>query len=149
MRQQCCPVYCAMLRCFVLPANRLRVYSLATVAPKIKGADSCLRPCLYNTKSSDYFNRDRRRKALDEIAAALGITSRPIKSKALSIYYYCVYYNNIYSCIYASASYCSAAIIILIHAASYCSAAALMHDTTCVDNRGIMSILVRIQNILL
>ena len=34
----------------------------------------------YNTKSSDYFNRDRRRKALDEIGAALGITGRPIKS---------------------------------------------------------------------
>ena len=34
------------------------------------------RPCLYNTKSKDYFNRDRKKKALDEIAAVLDITGK-------------------------------------------------------------------------
>ena len=32
------------------------------------------RPCLYNTKSPNYFNRDRRNKALDEISKTLGTT---------------------------------------------------------------------------
>jgi len=32
------------------------------------------RPCLYNTKSKDYHNRDRRKKAFDEIAATLEVT---------------------------------------------------------------------------
>lgn len=34
------------------------------------------RPCLYNTKAKDYFNRDKKKKALDEIAAVLGATSK-------------------------------------------------------------------------
>ena len=29
------------------------------------------RPCLYNTKHQEYFNREKRRKALSEIAAAM------------------------------------------------------------------------------
>ena len=33
------------------------------------------RPCLYNTKLRDYFNQDKK-KALDEIAAVLGITGK-------------------------------------------------------------------------
>ena len=32
------------------------------------------RPCLYNTKAKDYFNRDLRRKSLEEIANILGKT---------------------------------------------------------------------------
>ena len=32
------------------------------------------RPCLYNTKSPNYFNRDRKNKALDEISKTLGTT---------------------------------------------------------------------------
>ena len=33
------------------------------------------RPCLYNTKLRDYFNRDKK-KAVDEIAAVPGITGK-------------------------------------------------------------------------
>ena len=43
------------------------------------------RPCLYNTKLKDYFNRDKKKKALDEIAAALGATGK------LYFYFYVVY----------------------------------------------------------
>ena len=32
------------------------------------------RPCLYNTKLKEYFDRDARRKAHEEIATALGVT---------------------------------------------------------------------------
>lgn len=34
------------------------------------------RPCLYNVKSKDYFNRDLRKKALEEIAKAIGTTGK-------------------------------------------------------------------------
>ena len=34
------------------------------------------RPCLYNMKVRDYFNRDKKKAALDEIAAVLGITGK-------------------------------------------------------------------------
>ena len=32
------------------------------------------RPCLYNTKSKEYHNRDLRNKSYEEIASQLGIT---------------------------------------------------------------------------
>ena len=32
------------------------------------------RPCLYNTKCTDYHNRDHRRKSLEEIANKIGTT---------------------------------------------------------------------------
>ena len=32
------------------------------------------RPCLYDIKSKDYFNRDKRNKALQEVAESLGTT---------------------------------------------------------------------------
>ena len=35
------------------------------------------RPCLYNVKSKNYFNRDLRRKALAEIGTALGTSGKP------------------------------------------------------------------------
>ena len=44
------------------------------------------RPCLYNTKSKDDFNRDRKKKALDEIAAVLDITGKR------SFFHTCSYY---------------------------------------------------------
>ena len=31
------------------------------------------RPCLYNTKLRDYFNRDKKKAALDDIAAVLAL----------------------------------------------------------------------------
>ena len=34
------------------------------------------RPCLYNTKLKDYFNRDEKKNALDEIEAVLGIAGK-------------------------------------------------------------------------
>ena len=34
------------------------------------------RPCLYNTKIKSYFNRDIKKKALDDIAALLDITGK-------------------------------------------------------------------------
>lgn len=48
------------------------------------------RPCLYNTKSKDYFNRDHRSKALDEIAKKLGTTGMDyIACLYISINDYC------------------------------------------------------------
>ena len=38
------------------------------------------RPCLYNTKSKDYFNRERKKAALEEIAEVLGITGKRSKN---------------------------------------------------------------------
>ena len=34
------------------------------------------KPCLFNTKLKDYFNRDKKKKALEEIATALGVTGK-------------------------------------------------------------------------
>ena len=40
------------------------------------------RPCLYNTKSRNYFNRDLRRKALEEIGTAIGSNGKPTLDQA-------------------------------------------------------------------
>ena len=40
------------------------------------------RPCLYNTKSRNYFNRDLRGKALEEIGTAMGINGKPTLDQA-------------------------------------------------------------------
>jgi hypothetical protein len=39
------------------------------------------RPCLYNNLSDDYSNRDTRRKALEEIASAFGLSADDITKK--------------------------------------------------------------------
>ena len=40
------------------------------------------KPCLFNTKPKDYFNRDKKKKAHEEIATALGITGKlPFRSQ--------------------------------------------------------------------
>ena len=36
------------------------------------------RPCLYNTKLKEYFNRDKRKKALEDIATTLGVSGKRV-----------------------------------------------------------------------
>ena len=57
-------------------------------------------PCLYNIKDSSYHYRDKKKKAISEIATALGIKGKHIIILYLMFYYYIkkiyiIIYNNI------------------------------------------------------
>ena len=51
------------------------------------------RPCLYDTKSKDYFNRDVRNVALQDIAKILNTTGKSIKNIHKYIYN-CITYDH-------------------------------------------------------